>query len=171
VSRPAVPAGLRLVRDTDSAAMIELIAGCWAEYPGIVLAVDEEEPWLRHPATYYAGAGPSARMWVVEDPDGLAACIGVKPQRDWSGAELKSLYVAAWARRRGLGAALVGLVEDYAREHGATTLTLWSDSRFADAHRLYARLGYERAGDRELHDLSNTTEYGFSKDLGTRDAS
>jgi N-acetylglutamate synthase-like GNAT family acetyltransferase len=165
VSSPADLTGLREVRDADSAALIDLIGGCWAEYPGVVLAIDEEEPWLRRPASYYAGAGATARMWVVDDRDGLAACVGVKPLEDGAAAELKSLYVAPWARRRGLGAALVDVVERYATGRGARTVRLWSDSRFADGHRLYARLGYRRAGQRDLHDLSDTTEYGFVKPL------
>jgi N-acetylglutamate synthase-like GNAT family acetyltransferase len=165
VSSADGPTGLREVRDADSAALIELIGGCWAEYPGIVLAIDEEEPWLRRPASYYGRAGITARMWVVDDRDGLAACVGVKPLEDGAAAELKSLYVAAWARRRGLGAALVDVVERHAIAHGARTIQLWSDRRFADAHRLYARLGYRRSGQRDLHDLSDTTEYGFVKPL------
>jgi GNAT superfamily N-acetyltransferase len=165
VSSPDCPSGLREVRDADSAALIELISGCWAEYPGIVLAIDEEEPWLRRPASYYARAGVTARMWVVDDRDGLAACVGVKPLEDGAVAELKSLYVATWARRRGLGSALVDVVERYAIAHGARTIRLWSDSRFANAHRLYVRLGYRRSGQRDLNDLSDTTEYGFVKPL------
>jgi N-acetylglutamate synthase-like GNAT family acetyltransferase len=166
VSPPDALTGLREVRDADSAALTELIGGCWAEYPGIVLAVDEEEPWLRRPATYYARSGATARMWVVDDRQGLAACVGVKPLEDGATAELKSLYVAAWARHRGLGAGLVDVVERYAVAHGARTVRLWSDSRFADAHRLYTKLGYRRSGQRDLHDLSDTTEYGFVKLLG-----
>ena len=158
--------GLREVRDDDSAALIKLIGGSWAEYPGVYLYVDEEEPWLRAPAAYYARAG--ARMWVVDDIDrgALAACVGMRPLLGGA-VELKSLYVAAWARRRGLGAALVGFVERAAGELGAHRVELWSDSRFANAHRLYTRLGYAQDGSRELHDRSNTTEYGFSKDLDT----
>jgi GNAT superfamily N-acetyltransferase len=163
--------GLREVRDADSAALIELIGGCWAEYPGIVLAIDEEEPWLRHPATYYARTGATARMWVVEDREGLAACVGVKPLEGGGAAELKSLYVAARARRSGLGAALVDVVERHAVTYGTRTIRLWSDSRFAAAHRLYTRLGYQRSGQRHLHDLSDTTEYGFTKDLDRDGAS
>jgi GNAT superfamily N-acetyltransferase len=165
VSSPDSLIGLREVRDADSAALIDLISGCWAEYPGVLLAIDEEEPWLRRPGSYYAAAGVTARMWVVDDRDGLAACVGVKPLEDGAAAELKSLYVAAWARRRGLGAALVDVVERHALAHGARTVRLWSDSRFADAHRLYVRLGYRRSGQRDLYDLSDTTEYGFVKRL------
>jgi GNAT superfamily N-acetyltransferase len=168
VSSPDALTGLREVRDADSAALIELIGMTWAEYPGVYLHIDEEEPWLRAPATYYAKSGVGARMWVVDDGARLAACVGVKPLEDGAAAELKSLYVAAWARRRGLGAALVDVVERHAVAQGARTIRLWSDSRFADAHRLYIRLGYGRSGRRELHDLSDTTEYGFVKLLDVR---
>jgi RimJ/RimL family protein N-acetyltransferase len=42
----------------------------------------------------------------------------------------------------------------------------WTDTRFADAHRLYARLGYERQPEmRDLNDLSNSTEFHFIKQL------
>jgi N-acetylglutamate synthase-like GNAT family acetyltransferase len=166
VSAPAALTGLREVRDADSAALIDLIGTTWAEYPGVYLQIDAEEPWLRAPATYYAKAGAGARMWVVDDPDrgALAACVGMRPVSA-AAVELKSLYVAAWARRRGLGAALVGLVERSAVELGAHRIELWSDTRFADAHHLYARLGYTQRGSRELHDLSETTEYGFTRDL------
>jgi putative acetyltransferase len=42
----------------------------------------------------------------------------------------------------------------------------WSDTRFTDAHRLYARLGYVQAdGRRDLGDVSNSTEYRFEKAL------
>jgi GNAT superfamily N-acetyltransferase len=164
---PDVPE-LRPVRDEDSAGLIELIGGCWAEYPGLVLAIDEEEPWLRAPAASYARYGTRARMWVVDGRAGgvpaLAACVGMKALPD-AAVELKSLYVAPWARRRGLGGALVAVVERTAVEEGARSLRLWSDSRFADAHRFYERLGYRRDGSRDLDDLSATTEFGYTKAL------
>lgn len=147
---------LRAASDADSAALIELIGGCFAEYPGCVLAVDAEEPWLRRPASGYPG-----QLWVVELDGSVVACVGYKPP-----AQLKNLYVSAKARRRGLGAWLVGVVEDAARADSAGSVVLWSDSRFLDAHRLYERLGYRRTGrTRELHDLSDTTEYEFSRSL------
>jgi N-acetylglutamate synthase-like GNAT family acetyltransferase len=107
-------------------------------------------------------------MWVVEldRPERqVVGCVGVRPSSS-DEVELKSLYIAAAARRRGLGEVLTGLVEEDARARGARRVTLWSDTRFADAHRLYARLGYRRLpGTRELHDLSGSREYPFAKDL------
>jgi predicted GNAT family N-acyltransferase/RimJ/RimL family protein N-acetyltransferase len=154
---------VRGVRDADSAALIALIDACFAEYPGCVLEVDAEEPWLRAPATAYAAA--DGRMWVVELDGAVVACVGVKYLGKPT-VELKNLYVSAAARRRGLGERLTRLVEAEARRYGADRVDLWSDSRFADAHRLYLRLGYAQLPEtRDLYDLSNTTEYSFTKVL------
>jgi GNAT superfamily N-acetyltransferase len=152
----------RPVRDADSAALIALIGGCWSEYPGCVLDVDGEEPWLRAPATAYAGEDRA--LWVVERDGAVVACVGLVTHG--RRAELKSLYVAGAGRRQGLGGRLVAVVEAEAARRGATAMGLWSDTRFADAHRLYERHGYRRTGRRrELHDLSDTTEYEFAKTL------
>lgn len=191
MTRELVP-GLRAVRDDDAKALQQLIRTTWSEYPGCVLAIDAEEPWLRAPARAYDAAGK--RFWVVEGDrgvrggartagdrtagdgaagDGAAAvlaCVGLRPDGDAEGAfELKSLYVASGARRRGLGRALTRLVERHARDDGRPKGRLWTDTRFHDAHRLYERLGWTRTGaQRDLHDLSNTTEYEMVRELPER---
>jgi putative acetyltransferase len=79
---------------------------------------------------------------------------------------LQKLYVGRSARRQGLGSRLVARVETEAIERGATAIELWTDTRFEPAHRLYERLGYVRNGaTRELHDLSNSVEYHYLKEL------
>lgn len=158
---------VRPVVDDDSARLIALIGGCWSEYPGVLLDVDGEEPWLRAPASAYGRW--NGLMWVVPAGLELAACVGCKPLDDAT-VELKSLYVSASARRRGLGSQLTGLVERAAADGGAQRVLLWSDSRFLDAHRLYERLGYHRTGrSRDLPDMSHTTEYEFAKVVPSRD--
>jgi putative acetyltransferase len=42
---------------------------------------------------------------------------------------------------------------------------MWSDTRFADAHRLYRSLGFRQCGYRELNDSNNSKEYGFEMSL------
>lgn len=153
--------------DEDAEALRSLIGGVFAEYPGCVLDPDGLDADLAAWATHLDERGGDGWV-VVDDADGVVACVGVAPTSDdlpgvEAGAvELKRLYVAAAARRRGLGRALVARVESWARDHGAGAVVLWSDTRFTDAHRLYERCGYRRTGRaRQLHDPSNTTEDEF----------
>lgn len=145
-------------RDADGPALTELIGGCWADYPGCVLDVDAEEPWLRAPATAYAAV--DGRLWVAELAGSVVGCAGFRD------GELKSMYVAAAARRSGLGGHLLRLVEAEARRRGADRLALWSDRRFTTAHAFYERHGYVRLPEtRDLHDLSDTTELRYLRQL------
>ena len=154
--------GLRPVADSDAAALQALVAGCFAAYEGAVLEVDGLDAWMLRPATNLAAKG--AVLWVLPAGPDLAAVGGWQPSD--AGVELKTLYVGAPWRRRGYALSFVGLVERAARQRGAAAVELWTDTRFHDAHRLYARLGYSRtAGTRDLHDRSNTTEFHFVKRL------
>jgi putative acetyltransferase len=154
---------LRHVRDDDAEALVALIGGIYADYPGCVLEPDGLDADLRTLGTDYAAKG--GEFWVVEEDGRIVACAGWSPYAD-GGVELKRLYVAKPVRRQGLGERLVGLVEYAARTHSADVVELWSDTRFEDAHRLYERLGYVRQPEtRELHDASNSVEYHFRKQL------
>lgn len=155
--------GLRPAADADSAALITLIGGCFAEYPGCVLDLPGVDAWMSAPATSYAEHGGDIR--VVERDGAVVACVGWRADADGT-VELKNLYVGAAARRQGMGARLVALVEHAAAVRGASAVTLWTDTRFADAHRLYERLGYVRGPEtRDLHDPSDTTEYSYRRAL------
>jgi putative acetyltransferase len=163
----APPVGrVRPVRHDDGDALVRLVGGVYAEYPGCVLdlpGVDADLPRMRGHIADLGG-----EFWVVTDDAEVVACAGWAPQAvgDAPGAELKRLYVRADRRGRGLGAWLVRRVEAAARRHGAERVELWSDTRFADAHRLYTRLGYAPTGEtRDLHDPSRTTEYRFVRTL------
>lgn len=166
---------VRQVADEDADALRALVGGVFAEYPGCVLDPEGLDADLAAWATHLDERGGSG--WVVVDAgadavgpaDGaVVACVGVAPSDDdvpgldVAAVELKRLYVAARARQQGLGRALVARVEEWARQHGAGAVVLWSDTRFTDAHRLYERCGYRRTGRaRQLHDPSDTTEDEF----------
>ncbi|WGF87666.1 GNAT family N-acetyltransferase [Marinivivus vitaminiproducens] len=148
-------------RDEDALGLIALVGACFAEYPGCVLDVDGEEPELKAIAT-------SARAWggafwvVVDDADEVVGSIGWRPGAEVATIELKKLYIAARARRRGLAGRLCGLVTQAARDRNAHAVVLWTDTRFVDAHRLYERLGFVRLpGERALGDLSDSREYPY----------
>jgi putative acetyltransferase len=155
---------IRDARDEDAWDLIGLVAGCWSEYPGCILDVHGEEPDLLSIATAFRSRG--GRFWVVERGGRLVASVGMSPAPEPASALLLKLYVARSARRQGLGGTLVGLVESESAATGATTVELWTDTRFLDAHRLYERRGYVRNGTtRELHDLSHSVEYHYRKEL------
>lgn len=155
--------GLRAVTDDDATALIDLIGGAYAEHPGCVLDLPGVDADLDAPAASIAAAG--GRWWVV-DRDGVVASVACVPAEHPRRMVLERLYVAPTQRRRGLAGALVEVVEHHASGLGADEMELWSDTRFIDAHRLYAGLGYRRTGEaRDLHDPSETTEWRFVRTL------
>lgn len=158
---------IRAARDTDATGLIELIGSAYAEYPGCVLDVDREEPDLRAIASAYTRKGGG--FWVTIEPQSgaLVGSAGWLPSATYAGwIELRKLYVARAQRRRGLASELCARVEHVARERGAVGISLWSDTRFLDAHRFYAVRGYQKQPEtRELHDLSLSVEYRFTKRL------
>ncbi len=157
---------LRPVRDSDSQALIELIGSCYSEYVNCILDVETEEQWLKALASYYEKVSRiGSVLWVVEIDSRLCACIGVKFDESGRG-EPKTLYVAKYARKKGLATFLMALVENYARFQGVKSWSFWSDTRFEDAHRLYKKLGYMKTGrTRMLRDISDSAEFEFAKVL------
>jgi putative acetyltransferase len=155
---------VRAARDEDAEQLITLIGGCFAEYPGCILEVDGEMPELRAIATFFTTR--QGHFWVAERAGQVVGSVGVLPTAAPKGMELRKLYVARAARRRGLGGHLCDLAEAHARACGAVFIELWSDTRFTDAHRLYERRGYVRGAEtRALYDLSQTIEFYFRKPL------
>ncbi len=154
-------AALRVAVDADSAGIIELIDSCYKEYPPNILDVDAEEPELRTPASSYPA------FWVIENEDkAVVGCIALQVREPQKRIELKKCYVHSSERGQGLGRELVQAVEDWARANGYPEVELWTDTRFKLAHRVYTALGYQPSGrTRELHDLSETTEFHFLKVL------
>jgi GNAT superfamily N-acetyltransferase len=158
---------IRPVCDTDAWDLIGLIAACWAEYPGLVLDVHGEAPWLLAPAAAYAANG--GRLWVAECRGRVVASGGFVPSAANGGIELRTLYVLRPYRERRLGGQLLALVEDAARRCGLAFVDLWTDAKFKDAQRFYERRGYVRGPTRVMSDLSRSVEYYYRKDLLVRD--
>jgi putative acetyltransferase len=155
---------IRRVVDSDAQDLFGLLSLCFADYPGCYVDPHDDLPDLREPSTCFTKH--DGAFWAVEDERGrVCACVGVDfPEPGM--AELHRLYVRPDQRGKGLGSQLVRHVEEQARSRGTTRMVLWSDTRFTTAHRLYTNLGYvRREGQRELGDVSNSSEYGFEKAL------
>jgi GNAT superfamily N-acetyltransferase len=154
---------IRPLSDADSPALIELIGTIWRSYPGIVFDVEAELPELKAPASAFAQAG--GQGWVAERDGRVLGSIGVAPSTSRNLWELLKLYVDRRERRQGIARRLLRVAEDWARERGAISIELWTDTRFIEAHGFYGQQGYRQDGLRRLQDLSRTVEYRFYKRL------
>ena len=55
---------------------------------------------------------------------------------------------------------------DFARARRASEIMLWTDTRFHAGHGFYEKTGFTRiAGIRQLHDASETFEFGYRRVL------
>jgi [ribosomal protein S18]-alanine N-acetyltransferase len=90
--------------------------------------------------------GPGIFGFVVraEDPAGVLICRTAAGE-----AEILTVGVAPWARRRGIGKALMVAAIGVARGAGATEMFLEVDVDNMAAVGLYERLGFARAGLRK----------------------
>jgi GNAT superfamily N-acetyltransferase len=85
---------------------------------------------------------------VAEDAHGICGTVQLvlqQPENQPHRADVAKMLVHRRARRQGLGAALMRVAEDTARECGKTLLVLDAVTD-GDAARLYERLGWERVG-------------------------
>ncbi|MFO7777948.1 MAG: putative glycolipid-binding domain-containing protein [Nitriliruptoraceae bacterium] len=153
---------LRAVRDEDADGLIALVGAAYAEHDGCVLDLPGVDADLTAPATTAAASG--GRWWVLEREGAIVGSVAAGPVDEHGVLELKRWYLVAQLRGRGLGSRLVARVETHAAALGASTIELWSDSRFEVAHQRYTHLGYHDTGQRrDLHDPSETTEFHFRK--------
>jgi ribosomal protein S18 acetylase RimI-like enzyme len=80
--------------------------------------------------------------WVALDGEATVGTVAVVLTD--GGAYVRSMAIAPGARRRGLGATLLGQAEHVARDHGTSRLFLSTTPFLAEAIRLYERHGFRR---------------------------
>ncbi len=90
-----------------------------------------------------------------ERPVGTVAMIFVSPGR----YELAKMAVANSHQRRGIGEVLGTAGIDWARQQGAHTIFLQTNSRLDGAIRLYQRLGFRHAADPDPSDYARADVY------------
>jgi GNAT superfamily N-acetyltransferase len=159
---PADLAPIAPARAGDVAGVVDLIGRVFAEYGWIYDPPREVHDLFAFDAHY---APPRGAFFVLRRAGAVAGSVGVERVAD-DVAELHRLYLDADVRGRGLGRALVETVLAWCRGRGIGRLVLWSDTRFEDAHRLYARMGFRQTGERELPgDPNQSREYGFERQV------
>jgi putative acetyltransferase len=108
------------------------------------LAMSLYPPESNHLVDADALALPSVRF-VVARIDGRAAGCGAV-RRDSVEGELKRMFVADWARGRGVGRAILRDLEEAARAEALRVLRLETGVRNHEALALYRRAGYREIG-------------------------
>jgi len=159
---------IRQATDADGAPLARLIAAVFAEYENCPF-VPEEFPELAAPATHYAARG--GQLWVVPGDDAsILGSIAVARHHRTGTAELFKVYLSPDLRGTGLSGRLLETALDHAAgPMAARRVELWSDTRFTRGHAFYAKHGFARmAGLRALHDVAETLEFGFGRDLAPR---
>lgn len=80
-------------------------------------------------------------------------------------AEIRALAVAPDARGRGVGTALAGACVERARARGGARVVLCSQRQMLAAHRIYERLGFQRAPELDWRPLPEVTLWGYTLDF------
>jgi len=131
VGRTVALVGVRRIGPGDESEVLALMRALW----GHTTLEDDVEP---------------VEVWVWADDDGSLTGFASASLRAWAeGCEsrpapfLEGWFVAEHHRGRGIGAALVGAVEDWARSLGHTDLgsDTWLDNDLG--RRAHAALGFE----------------------------
>ena len=142
---------------------------CVAAYdPLLTGAEDDYRERLHDVATRDA----QAEVWVaVLDDEVVGVVTCCPPGSPWreiareDEGEFRMLAVDPAAQGSGAGTALARLCEERAREDGATGMALSSLATMHAAHRIYARLGYEREPARDWSPVAGVELLAFSKPL------
>lgn len=159
---------MRRATPDDLEAAGEVTVAAYADF-----TLGPDDPYvarLRDAAARYR----NAELWVATPDDSdevlgsVTVCPPGSPWRELAGleeGEFRMLSVAPAARRTGVGEALAGLAIERALDHGARAMVLSSLAEMAGAHRLYARLGFERAPARDWQPMPDVRLIAFYKPL------
>ena len=128
------------VSSADLAAIRDLFRAYAASLPVDLAYQGFEEELAGLPGAY---AAPGGGLLLARAADGVPLASGAfRAMKAGEGCEMKRVYVAPAARGLGLGIAMVEALFDAARAAGHRRMVLDTLPSMAEAHRLYAKLGF-----------------------------
>jgi ribosomal protein S18 acetylase RimI-like enzyme len=161
---------VRPIRDGEHAALGDLTVAAYAALEGGEVLDTGYEAELRDVAGRLAAG--DAVLVAVEDGRLLGGITYVagpsSPSAEFEGdgeVGVRMLAVDPAGQRRGVGTALAAACVDLARARGARRIVLHSTPWMAGAHRLYERLGFRRAPERDFLPVPSIPLLGFVMDL------
>lgn len=102
-------------------------------------------PESRHGLTVDGLRAKNVFFVLARDPSGRAMGCGAVMHAEGY-AELKRMYVRPSARKHGVGAAIIGFLEQHAADHGFATVRLETGTKQGEALSFYEGMGYARRG-------------------------
>lgn len=163
---------VRVAVDDELDAAGRLVADAYVA--GGSLTGDEEHGYLDHIRDARGRARHCPILVAVGDPGGeLLGCVTYVPAAGNPFAELEEegeagfrmLGVAPAAQGRGVGQALVEACIARAGADRRSGLAISTGPEMAAAHRLYRRLGFRRAPDRDFEPVPGVRLWAFVLDL------
>ncbi|HEV2608548.1 MAG TPA: GNAT family N-acetyltransferase [Xanthomonadaceae bacterium] len=140
------PDAFRIANDADLDAIVDLLAddAIARTRSGYVEAVTAEV----RAAFASIQDDPDDEIWVGERDGQVVAALQLTilsglSRNGMRRALVEAVRVSASMRGQGIGERLMQVAMDRARERGCGIIQLTSDLRRTDAHRFYARLGFE----------------------------
>jgi ribosomal protein S18 acetylase RimI-like enzyme len=161
---------IRTVRAEEHAALGELTVRSYLDGGFLIGGLDDPyTPHLRDVAHRAA----SAQVLVAVDRNrllgGVTLAFHDSPMCELGGpgdAEIRMLAVDPAAHGRGVGSALAAACVERARaESGTKRVVLCSQQSMTTAHRVYRRLGFERAPELDWYPLPEVLLWGFALGL------
>ena len=153
---------IRLARPEEHAAVGELTLAAYA--PFTAGPRDSYVATLRDAA----GRAEAADVWVAVEDGRLVGTVTDPPPgspfREVGGdheGEFRMLAVSPAAQGRGVGDALVRFLLERYRERGYRGVVLSTLAEMTTAHRVYERLGFQRAPDLDWSPLPGVALIGF----------
>jgi ribosomal protein S18 acetylase RimI-like enzyme len=159
---------IRRARPDDYEAIEAVTVAAYEEF------LTGAEDNYRHRLADAPGRDRDAELWVAVADDtervlgNVTICPEGSPWREIAKpgeGEFRMLAVAPDARRQGVGEALVHLVLGRLGDQGVRTVVLSSLEEMAGAHRIYRRLGFERAPDLDWRPVPDVSLIAFRKAL------
>jgi len=87
---------------------------------------------------------PSVRFFVAKSGNAILGCGALKVKDGYG--EVKSMFTDPAGRGQGIADKILSKIEDTAMAEGLSILRLETGDLLVDAHRLYARHGFEKRG-------------------------
>ncbi|GHD17575.1 N-acetyltransferase [Nocardiopsis kunsanensis] len=145
-----------LTVEHDDPRVDGLLDGLLEEYTQRYGADGAAHELSRYPVTEFVA--PDGRMVLVELQGQIVAGGAVRPYRtdrsqEPETAEFKRIWTSERHRRRGLARAVMGALEQAARDLGYTRVVLFTGPSQPEAVALYERLGYRHLDPAGIDDL------------------